>query len=1089
MAAQAKVIIKAEENISSTVNSAKGSLNNLESMCSKVGSTLKSAFKLTAVTAAIKKLGDAVSGCLTDFSEANRKYKQLEMALGSTEAYDKVCQTISTLSRQTLESKDSIESIVSQLAALGKSSDEIDKISTASVYLSNVTGKALKEAMNQLLGTYNGSVEEIKKLGLNVGDLTKAELAEGAAIDVVIDSLKEYNTNLAEVDTRQHLTNISNAWGDIQQSVGDLIDFSFSPLIASFDTAITNIQIKFDAFIQNVKTVFSSFPEFISKVGELFSSMADSMFSYEGIKAFLANIVEVVPKHIKLVLEDCVSLIDLALNAIPTAVDSMMDGIYNYGMYLLTSYCDDVGFDLTELINNVGTWLTESPVGKVIDSIVSTAVNGLRLIGALIKNIPDMLSLVVENAGTIVSNFFISLKNYFTQILADIVNALAQVLEKINFPQMIENVKTAFTNVFGKIGSWFSAIGSTAKDTFRYIGDVLEVTFSWDTVKTAVTTLFKNIGSVAANVIKTIFVSIPSMVGNLFNGIIEWIAYVGIKLKNTILESIQNVIRDAGSKLQGTWVGKLFGLGGKLASIDLGVDKSSEEAMHSKALSSFSAIGDNFTQAVQSAVDTASVIEENNQAVKDLYSGIKGIEVAKPDYTEVTAAVKDAGSLVEKLYSFGDSLLESKEDNSDAWEEIGEKFDELLNPVIEKWEASTGETIGEKLATWTSKSSDEYLETSMKSFSSIGEALKTWGSDFVSSNKEAISELWSEVSSFAGDMFGDDIAAFTSWLNDFLEKSNLQTTTSIDENTEEVVTAIKGKSTSGGIFSSAWTSATQSSQKDSDGNALSIFSSESGIANIVSSLSSSLGTLLDSVMPIIDAVSSSVWWMELLIQVAEGFVSIMSPMIETVLAPLNDALTLTGEMLAQVFLPIFDSIYPIMQILGDMLMTIVVPAFQLLSPVIELVALVFDALTPVIALVGKALTVVISPIQYVADLLSWLGKWISYFGECIGTAVYNITHPFSTRDMPSSPGGFSSDAFSGLSDRLAKWDEYGTHTSAVTDTVSTQTAVSSASYQGATQVTITIYQEAPVVGDGGMKQFAQMIRDEFTNLDYYGVTV
>ncbi len=42
------------------------------------------------------------------------------------------------------------------------------------------------------------------------------------------------------------------------------------------------------------------------------------------------------------------------------------------------------------------------------------------------------------------------------------------------------------------------------------------------------------------------------------------------------------------------------------------------------------------------------------------------------------------------------------------------------------------------------------------------------------------------------------------------------------------------------------------------------------------------------------------------------------------------------------------------------------------------------------------------------------------------------------------------DAFSGLSDRLAKWDEYGTHTSAVTDTVSTQTAVSSASYQGAT---------------------------------------
>ena len=43
-------------------------------------------------------------------------------------------------------------------------------------------------------------------------------------------------------------------------------------------------------------------------------------------------------------------------------------------------------------------------------------------------------------------------------------------------------------------------------------------------------------------------------------------------------------------------------------------------------------------------------------------------------------------------------------------------------------------------------------------------------------------------------------------------------------------------------------------------------------------------------------------------------------------------------------------------------------------------------------------------------------------------------------------------------------------------------------YRGATSVTINIYQEAPVVGDNGMRQFAQMIRDEFEALDYYGVT-
>ena len=124
--------------------------------------------------------------------------------------------------------------------------------------------------------------------------------------------------------------------------------------------------------------------------------------------------------------------------------------------------------------------------------------------------------------------------------------------------------------------------------------------------------------------------------------------------------------------------------------------------------------------------------------MKDLYSEIKGITIATPDYTEVTAAVKYSGELVEKLFTWGDTLLAKKEDNSEAWSEIGEKFDELLSPVIEEWESSTGETIGEKLASWTAKSSDEYLETSKKSFSSIGTALSIWGADFVSETKEAI---------------------------------------------------------------------------------------------------------------------------------------------------------------------------------------------------------------------------------------------------------------------------------------------------------------------------------------------------------------
>ena len=277
--------------------------------------------------------------------------------------------------------------------------------------------------------------------------------------------------------------------------------------------------------------------------------------------------------------------------------------------------------------------------------------------------------------------------------------------------------------------------------------------------------------------------------------------------------------------------------------------------------------------------------------------------------------------------------------------------------------------------------------------------------------------------------------------------------------------------------------------KDEEGNALSIFSQEAGIANITSSLASSFSALFSALGPVIDAVSSGAWWMMVLAEILEGFVNVIVPAINTVLQPLKDALQGIGTMLAGLFLPILDSLYPIMQMVGTIITNLVAPAFQILSPVVELVALALDALAPVIAFVGKVFTAIMAPVQYVADLFSWLGKWISYLGSCIGVAVYNMTHPLNTKSMPSTPGSFSSDAFTGLEERLSAWDTYAAGTgTAVTDSVSTGTAISSAGYQGATQVTINIYQQSPIVGDGGMRQFAQMIRREFEGMDYYGVT-
>ena len=111
--------------------------------------------------------------------------------------------------------------------------------------------------------------------------------------------------------------------------------------------------------------------------------------------------------------------------------------------------------------------------------------------------------------------------------------------------------------------------------------------------------------------------------------------------------------------------------------------------------------------------------------------------------------------------------------------------------------------------------------------------------------------------------------------------------------------------------------------------------------------------------------------------------------------------------------------------------------------------------------------------HWVATLMNWLAS-LNLMGW----------QPFAglrTSD-PGSPGDYGSYIRGKWNDIDAAFDQ----TQSGTPT-STATAVSSAGYQGATHVTINIYQEAPVVGDGGMRAFARMIRDEFDQLSYYGV--
>ena len=780
MATQAKVIIKGENNISSAVKSASNDLNALKGSVEKIGSVLKTAFSVTAIVTAIKGIGTAAKTVMTeDFGMAERAYRQLALALKDQSAYDSVVDNINRLAKVTLSGNDEIESMVAELAALGKSSDEINRISEAAVILSNITGRDLKSSMTTLLSSMNGTTTQLRRLGIDLDGVTKEALEQGAAIDILIEDYGEYASALAEDSVNQSLKNISETWGDIKEKIGGVLTYNFGPWLKQFDTA-------FEAVSKN--------------------------------------------------------------------------------------------------INNITTY-----------------------IGAIIANAPEVFSLLMETLWKMVKK-----------------------------------------------------------------------TFEWESLKTIFITVVENIVILVSGALKLIVTSIPEIIKGLLNALISYVKYLALSIEAEIIGAIEKAVNWVGREINDTWVGEKLGWGEELAVADFGADskKNVARGYYNAASSSIEHIGDPIKDGIATISETLNEASRNTMdAINSIYGDI-GIEfrdslneIVAPELEEIRSAA-DAANQTKIL----DSIESSTERTADA---------------TEGTETNTGTIASEGLSGNGS---------GRKSLSEMAES--------------GLSGLFDSMSKSGG---------FT------------------------------------GIFGTV--------------------------------LSETIGPIMDTVQPLIDIVSSVADPIEVLLRILEGFVNVMEPAMQTVVQPLLDAFTWIGESIASWLLPILDQLHVAMSLIGNILTTVMAPVFQIIAPLFQLVALALNTLNPILILCAKVFTILMAPVQFVADLFTWLGNWISYLGNCIYVVCWNLTHWFNQKGFGSSPGGFSSDAFSGLQQRLDNIDNLAAGgTTAATDSVSTSTAIGSASYRGATSVTINIYQMSPVVGDGGMKTFARMIRREFEELDYYGVT-
>ena len=217
-------------------------------------------------------------------------------------------------------------------------------------------------------------------------------------------------------------------------------------------------------------------------------------------------------------------------------------------------------------------------------------------------------------------------------------------------------------------------------------------------------------------------------------------------------------------------------------------------------------------------------------------------------------------------------------------------------------------------------------------------------------------------------------------------------------------------------------------------------------------------------------------------EILKGFMDVLRPMVDQLMAPLNDMLTLIGRQLADTLQPILQAVAPVME-------TIVTLLGAFFTPIIERIGKVMKFIAPIIEWCADALKEMVKFVVKVTDTFQWVSDWMQYTFDSL---IYNMQKlhvpvPFGNDWYPFGKGsGKAPSKPTSLTDRWASTDAMFSNSS-VTVSTSQASSATSATYQGGNQVHMEIFIEGNVIGDEGYGELARIIRSELQELDYYNV--
>lgn len=235
------------------------------------------------------------------------------------------------------------------------------------------------------------------------------------------------------------------------------------------------------------------------------------------------------------------------------------------------------------------------------------------------------------------------------------------------------------------------------------------------------------------------------------------------------------------------------------------------------------------------------------------------------------------------------------------------------------------------------------------------------------------------------------------------------------------------------------------------------FTSSMGEAGeVVSRLATNMATM----GPLLGAIVTALHYV--IEGLMENLKDIFNDFIQWGIEPLREF----GRMIGQILKPILQEIMPSVIASGKVLMQLFQALARLLTPIVQIL----------MRTIGPILSVFADVLVTIVGTISWAIDWLAY---CITWVLNKVS--FGWIEQTAKPGGLS-DYLNGM---------YADPTSSYTGSESLEsTGAASAAYSGGTIIHVhNDFSGSYIVGNGGMRELALIIRNTLEDVDYAGQSI